>query len=82
MLFQFSIAGFEWVLGAGIMFGLALIATYLTYKNQIAFFVYLTIFNTFMVWAELLPLWTLVLDIMVLTVILFMQMRSQGTSDQ
>jgi len=82
MLLQFSIAGIEWLLGLGIMFGLALFLNYLTYKDNIAFFIYLTIFNGFMVWAGLLPLWTLVVCIMILTTIIYMQLKSQGVSEQ
>ena len=82
MLLQFTIAGFEWVLGLGIMFGLALVMNYLTYKDNSAFFIYLTIFCSFMVWGGLLPLWVLVVCIMILTIILYMQLKSQRGSDQ
>lgn len=81
MLLQ-SIVGFEWVLGLGIMVGLALILNYLTYKDNVAFFIYLTIFAGFMVWAELLPMWTLIICIMILTTIIYMQLKSQGVSEQ
>ena len=82
MILQFSMAGYEWVLGLGIMFGLALVMSYLTYRTFVAFFVYMTIFNCFMIWAGLLDLWTLVLNLIILTVILFMQMKSQEVSSQ
>ncbi len=82
MILQFSIAGMEWILGVGIMFGLAFILNYITFNNTPAFFIYLNIFCGFVVWAELLPLWVLILCLMILIVILFFQMKSQGISDQ
>ena len=82
MFFQIDITGFEWVLGAGITFGLAIVLTYITYKTLASFFIWLTIINAFVVWGGLLELWTLILNVLILTIILFMQMRSQGVSDQ
>jgi len=72
-LYQFDISGFEWMLGIGIMFGLALVMTILTFNNLSCFFVWLTIFNAFVVWAGLLPLWTLILCIVILTVVIYFE---------
>lgn len=82
MILQFSIVGFEWVLGVGIAFGLAFMLNYITFNRLSSFFVFLTIFIAFMVWAEMLPLWSLVVCIMLLTIIIFLQMKSQGVSEQ
>lgn len=81
-MFQISIVGMEWILGVGLMFGLAFVLNYITYNNTPSFFIFLTIFCGFVVWAELLPLWTLILCLMILVIILFFQMKSQGGSDQ
>jgi len=61
----------NWILGLALMIGLALLFTYITYKDIITFFVWLNIFGGFVVWSELLPLWIVVLDLVVLTLILF-----------
>jgi hypothetical protein len=82
MLLQFSIVGFEWIIGLGLMFGLAFVFNYLTFNKLASFFVYLTIFNCFVVWADLLDLWTLGLNIAVLIVIIYFQMKSQTRSEQ
>ena len=77
MLYQFEISGFEWMLGIGIMFGLAFVMTVLTFSNIICFFIWLTIFNAFVVWAGLLPLWTLILCIIILTTVIFFEMNKR-----
>ena len=77
MLYQFEVSGFEWILGIGIMFGLAFVMTKLTFNNMSCFFIWLTIFNAFVVWAGLLPLWTLILCIVILTTIIFFEMKSK-----
>ena len=81
MLYQFEVSGFEWILGIGIMFGLAFVMTTLTFNNISCFFVWLTIFNTFVVWAGLLPLWTLILCIVILTVVIYYETtKKKGVS--
>lgn len=83
MILQFGITGFEWLIGLGLMFGLALIMNIMTgFKSLMGFFLFLNIFNGFMVWANMLPLWTLVLNLIVLTLIIFFQFKSQGVSEQ
>ena len=82
MLLQLDISGMEWIIGLGLMFALALIMSMATFKNLMSFFIFLNIFNAFMVWAAMLPLWTLVMDLIVLTLIIFFQFKSQGVSDQ
>lgn len=77
MLFQYSIEGVEWILGLGIMFGLAFLMNQLTYKDMDTFFIYLTIFNAFMVWCELLPLWTLIISLIILTVIIYLEIKNK-----
>ena len=52
------------------MFGLALVMTYLTYKDTETFFIWLTIFSGFVVWAGLVDLWILIICLIVLTVII------------
>jgi hypothetical protein len=64
-------ADIDWLIGLGLMIGLALLFTYITYKDIITFFVWLNIFGGFVVWAQLLPLWIVVINLVVMTLILF-----------
>ena len=75
MLFQISILGLEWMLGIGLMFGLAFIFMYLTKKTVGSFFVWLVIFNGFMVWGGLLEPWTLVLTLIMLIIIIYVEIK-------
>ena len=58
------------MIGLGIMFGLALVMTYLTYKDTESFFVWLTVFSGFVVWSGLVDLWILVINIIILSLIM------------
>lgn len=78
MIFQFDMAGMEWILALGIMFGLAFVLNALTFNEISSFFIWLTIFCAFVVWGGLLPLWSLVLCIIILTAILFFEMKDKG----
>lgn len=80
MLLQYSIIGFEWVIGIGIAFGLAFVLNYLTYNDLPTFFIFLTVFDCFMVWANLLPLWTLIICIIVLTIIAYTNVKGKEVS--
>lgn len=77
MLYQFDVSGIEWILGVGIMFGLAFVMTTLTFNSMSCFFIWLTIFNAFVVWAGLLPLWTLILCIVILTTVIYFEMSDK-----
>lgn len=65
-----AVIDINWIFGVGIMFMLALGMTYITYKDVETFFIFLTIFSGFVVWAGLLPLWVLVMCLIVLTLIM------------
>jgi hypothetical protein len=60
------------------MFGFGLVMTALTIKTVSSFFAWLTIFCGFVVWADLLPLWSLVLCIIILTTILYFELKKGG----
>lgn len=75
MIFQFDITGMEWILGVGIMFALALVMTMVTKKTPTAFLSWLLIFCGFVVASGLLPLWTLILCLIVLTVSIFFEFK-------
>lgn len=79
MLFQFDMPiGYEWLIGLGLMFGLAFVMNLVTFNKTNSFFVWLLIFNALMVWGGLLELWTLVLCIIILSVIIFYEMKNNG----
>lgn len=73
-----SIVGMEWIIGIGLMFGLAFMFMFLTKKTVNSFLVWLVIFNAFMVWSELLKLWTLVLTLIILVIVIFFEIKNNS----
>lgn len=65
---------YEWILGISLMFGLAFVMNHYTFENPKGFFIFLTLFNAFFVYGELLPYWTLILNILVLTFIMYIEL--------
>lgn len=59
------------------MFGLAFLMNQLTFEELNTFFIYLTIFNSFMVWCELLPLWTLIVCLIITTIIIYIEIKTK-----
>ena len=72
-----SIAGFEWILGVGIIFGLAFMFTLIIEQDLRVFVAFLTFFDTFIVWVGLLPLWTLIILIIILTVLIYVDFQKK-----
>ena len=68
---------YDWIIGLSLMFGLALVMTKLTFESLSSFFVFLTIFNGFVVYGNLLPLWTLILNIVILSIIMYNELSNQ-----
>jgi len=62
---------YNWLIGLGLMFGFAISMSYITYRTIESFFAFLLIFNGFVCWSELLPLWTLILNIIILTFMMY-----------
>jgi len=79
MLLQFDITGMEWILGIGIVFGLSLVMTMVTKKTANTFLAWLLIFCGFTVATGLLPLWSLILCIIALTIGLFLEFKGGGS---
>lgn len=88
MLFQydFDITSVSWIIGLGITIGMAFVMYMITTDNQIDnfayFFVWLMIFDGIVVYAGLLPLWTLVLAIIIVSLVLFAELitKMRGVS--
>jgi len=68
---------YEWIFGISLMFGLALVMNHYLDGNIKVFFTFLTLFNGFVVWANLLPLWTLIANIILLSFILYIDLSSK-----
>lgn len=73
-----AISDTNWILGIGIMVLLALFLTFLTFKDTETFFIFLTIFSGFVVWAGLVELWVLVINLVVLTLIIINKTFRKG----
>ncbi|MBA7496342.1 hypothetical protein ES702_06942 [subsurface metagenome] len=79
MFFQeFDLTGIDWMLGVAIMFGLAYILYSLTSDNIKVFFIWLAIINGFVVMGGLLPLWTLVLNMLILCLVIYLEIKERG----
>ena len=72
---------YDWILGLAIMFGLALSLNYITFKNTKGFFIFLTIFNAFVVYGNLLPLWSLILNLIIFIFILYSEINQNRGID-
>lgn len=68
----------NWIFGLAIMFGLAIVLTYLTYKDVETFFIFLTLFSGFAVLGGLIDLWILVVNIIVLVLIIANHIKKGG----
>jgi len=68
------------MLGVGLMFGLALLFSYMTYRNMKSFIVFLTIFSGFVVWGGLVESWVLILMIIILSVVLVFDFKNNNNN--
>ena len=68
---------YNWIIGLSLMFGLALVLNKFTFENTEGFFIFFTMFNAFMVYGDLLPLWSLVLNIVILSIIMYIKMNKR-----
>jgi len=68
---------YDWIFGIALMFGLAMVLNYMTFKSMEGFFVFLTFFNGFIVYSGLLPLWSLVLNIVILCFVMYNQLKKK-----
>jgi len=68
---------YDWIIGIALMFGLALVLNKLTFESMPGFIIFLTIFNAFVVYGNLLPLWTLILNIVILSIVMYIEMSNK-----
>lgn len=69
---------YDWIFGIALMFGLAMVLNYMTFKSMEGFFVFLTFFNIFVVYADLLPMWSVILNIIILSFVMYNQFNKKG----
>jgi len=60
------------------MFGLSLVLNYYTFESLEGFFVFLLLFNGFVVWGDLLPFWTIILNFVILTFIMYFKFKDKN----
>ena len=80
MLNQYSATDINWVIGLGLMFGLALLFTIVLKGDMNTFFSMAYIINGLVVWGGLLEAWTLILNTIFIVVLLFLNIRDRGIS--
>lgn len=80
MLMQYTASDIDWVIGLGLMFGLALLFTLLLKGDMYTFFSWAYIINGLVVWGGLLEAWTLILNTILIVTLLFFNLKSRGTS--
>lgn len=71
---------YDWLFGLGLMFGLAMALSYYTSQDLKGFFIFLTVFNAFVVYGNLLPYWTLILNLIILCFIMYVEISKKGVS--
>lgn len=67
----------EWIIILSLVFSLSLFMTFMTDKQTDTFFVFLTIFIGFAVFADLLDLWILIVCLIIITLLIIMNMKNK-----
>jgi len=67
---------FTTIFGIGFVFGLSFMFTVISTKSISGFILWLCIFIGFAVWFGLLPLWTLILNVIAVIVIMIMKIKN------
>lgn len=73
---MYNITPYDWLIGFGVMFGFAFSLSVLSEFSIEKFFGYLTFLNAYMIWIEFLPLWTLIINILVLVFMVMTKFKS------
>lgn len=80
MLNQYIASDIDWVIGLGLMFGLALLFTIILKGDMQVFFSWAYIMNGLVVWGGLLKGWTLILNTILIIILLFVNVKNRGIS--
>lgn len=70
--------GAEWILGLGVVFGLAFVFTLILEQGFEVFLIFVAMFITFAIWAELLPVWTLIIVLVGITGVVYLTVSKKG----
>jgi hypothetical protein len=65
----YNISSYDWMLGLGFIFGFSFLLAFISEFTIEIFFGYLALFTCFMVWIGYLPLWILIIEILIMTVL-------------
>lgn len=69
---------YDWIIGIGLMFGFGLVLSYLDTFTIESFLGYETLMSAFTVWMNLLPLWILIINILVLVYITMSEIKNRS----
>lgn len=72
-------AEYNYLIGIPLMLGLAIFFTYITYQDTKVFLIFLNVFCAFMVWSNLLPMWTMILTIIGLIIVVYLSQTTIKT---
>lgn len=61
----------DWIIGLGMVFGLSFALTWIIKKDIKVFIAFLLVFDGIMVWAGLLELWVLILNLVITSMIVY-----------
>jgi hypothetical protein len=73
-----KIASENFILGLGLMFGLAIFTAYIVELNLENFFGFLTFYSAFVIWMGLLPIWILIINLLILLVLIINSFKGGG----
>lgn len=78
MILQYAAEDINWIMGLGIMFGLALLITLLLEGDMYTFFGFAFITNGLVVFGGLLEDWTLILNAIFVVILLYTKYKEGG----
>lgn len=72
------IAVYDWILGLGLIFGLAFFLMFLLKADMKSYFPLATLFSVFVVYAGLLDAWVMVILLIIDVIIVFFTLKNRG----
>lgn len=73
---------YDWIIGIGVSFGLALLFSSLTFKNLQSFLLFLTMFTGFFVYAGVLDLWILIMCIIADVIVVYTSIKGFSSNSE
>lgn len=76
MLLQLTdITNIEWIFAIALIFGMPLVMSFLTGFSFEGYLAWMGFFDVFLVWKDLMPLWTLVAILLFVSILLFVKLK-------